>query len=115
MYHVNRIAVILKPKQPYADWANSLPDTGGHLLDLANSDIERTVYLVPSFTYTREAATFVRKICKELFEEELFAWCTDPNLWPKKRDWATFQLWFDVEIDSVVIDLLNEEIEKEEM
>jgi hypothetical protein len=50
----------------------------------------------------------------DIFEFELMGWYTDKDLWPDKRSWNMFQEWFEIEINSEVIDLLDEEIWKDE-
>jgi hypothetical protein len=37
----------------------------------------------------------------------------DEALWPKKRDFATFQQWFDVTGESIVVDLASGPIRHE--
>ncbi len=39
----------------------------------------------------------------------------DEKLQPKNRNFKMFKKWFDVEIHSMVIDLVDEGIEKEEL
>jgi hypothetical protein len=46
--------------------------------------------------------------------QELTAWCTDGTTFPKKRTLATFELWFEVEFHSMVLDMIEDkEIEHE--
>ncbi len=45
---------------------------------------------------------------------ELGGWYQDEEVWPRKRSYALFRRWFDVEIHSIVVDSLDEEIEKED-
>lgn len=113
MQAINRQVAILKPKQPFLDWNLSLPDAGS--LDLKFGDIhkDRTVYLIPEFDSEDESLEFVYLNFIFFFEEELHGWYTDESAWPKMT-LGTFKKWFDVEIHSVAIDLLNEKIEKED-
>ena len=41
----------------------------------------------------------------EVFERELFGWCTDESLWPKRRTFALFKAWFTAEMHSIVEDV----------
>ena len=45
-----------------------------------------------------------------LFGNELEGWNTDESSWPLKRDYKTFNEWFEVECHSVVIYMVGEEI-----
>ncbi len=110
---INRAVAIVKPKQPYLDWANSLPDPAKDLtLEELRSDC--TALLIPEFAYKDEEEAFLKEIYPTVFEMELDAWYRDDTLWPGKRDYDTFRAWFDVEIHSMVIDALEEEIVREE-
>jgi hypothetical protein len=44
---------------------------------------------------------------------ELFGWYTDESIWPEKRTLSVFRKWLDVEIHSMVIDMLDEHIMRE--
>jgi hypothetical protein len=48
---LNRGVVIVRPKQPYLDWAAGLDDSGV----VPNPDDEQTVYLIPSYASEDEA------------------------------------------------------------
>ena len=50
-----------------------------------------------------------------LFKNELEGWYTDENSWPQKRDYKTFNEWFDVECHSVILDLVGDEIVDNEL
>lgn len=115
MQIVNRTAVIIKPKQPFVDWLNSIPG-GSSENTIENISRENTTFLIPEFFGPVESMEYLKKYYNLIFEFEFFGWYTDEELWPQKRDWKMFQQWFDVEINSEVFDLVgDEEIEKEEM
>ena len=114
-YLINRNAVILKAKQPVLDWSNNLPDLDELNLTLDRMREECHVYLIPEHISSDHVRKYLQKNHKYLFEMELWSWCTNPELWPKKRDFNTFKKWFDIEIHSMVIDTLDEVIMKEEM
>ncbi len=50
-----------------------------------------------------------------LFKNELEGWYTDESSWPQKRDYKTFNEWFDVECHSVILDLVGDEIVDNEL
>jgi hypothetical protein len=107
---LNRGVLIVRPKQPYLDWAAGLDDSGL----VPERDGEQAVYLIPSFEDDDEAWEIVEDIYVEVFERELEGWHTDESAWPPNRDFAMFTEWFDIELHSVVEDLADDEIEDDE-
>jgi hypothetical protein len=101
---VNRTAVTVIPRQPYADWANSIDDDGPKY-DRTDPINEYTVYLIDDTGSTPAAQRLVQRHCRYIFEHELAAWCGDEDRWPPRRDWRTFKKWFDIQINSLVVDL----------
>jgi len=112
MYSINRSIAVLKPKQPLLDWLNALPDAEV-LFTLAELRTDCTSLLIPEYETDEKALKFIKKIYLGIFERELDAYCTDPDLWPSKRDYRTFLKWFDIELHSEVFDSVDEEIIKE--
>jgi hypothetical protein len=104
MQRVKRAAMIVKPKQPYLDWANSL---GGDGVQIGDDFMpEHTVYLVEDVTDVQwNVEAIIAPHVAAIFEEELGDWHGEEHDWPVHRDWALFQAWFDVEIHSMVLDL----------
>ena len=107
---LNRGVVIVAPKQPYLDWAAGLDDSGV----VPDIDGERTIYLIPSFESDEQAWEILEEICDEIFDNELWAWHTDPSDWPQDRSFPMFQEWFHVEFHSIVEDLCGYEIVDED-
>ena len=108
---VKRTAITLKPKQPYLDWANQLDD--GPKID-AETDSEASIYLLEDdsdFEFDLEA--LLKPHYKEIFEEELESWHRNKADWPVARDLATFLAWFDVEVHSMVFDLVGRALRTE--
>ena len=67
---LNRAALIVRPKQPYLEWAAHLDDAG-----LApDAKGEQTVYLVPTFDDDEHAKRILKRVFAEVFERELFDW-----------------------------------------
>jgi len=98
---LNRGVLIVRPKQPYLDWATALDDSG----ILPDPSGEQTVYLVPEFEDDDEAQAVLTTVYSEVFERELLGWHTDEAAWPRQRDFKTFKSWFSIELHSVVEDL----------
>lgn len=107
---LNRSAIILIPKQPYADWANSLDDDGPRFV-LTHENDELTVFLGPELDTVEEIEAFVQKNFSFFFEHWLEGWCTKPSMWPKRRTRRIFREWFDVRIHTMVEDTVDEPFE----
>jgi hypothetical protein len=103
---LNRGVVIVRPNQPYLDWAAGLDDSG----IVPNPSDEQTVYLIPSYEDDDEAWEVLEDVYSEIFENELYGWHTDEGAWPKDRDFEMFKQWFKIELHSVVEDLCDYEI-----
>jgi hypothetical protein len=98
---INRCALIVRPAQPYIDWALGLDDSGV----APEPDSEVTIYLVPEFENDSEAEDVLELVYTEVFERELAGWHTDEAAWPVDRSLAAFKRWFKIEMHSVVEDL----------
>ena len=107
---LNRAVLIVRPKQPFLDWATQLDDSG----IVPNADDEQTAYLVPEFEDDDEARRVLEDVFAEVFERELFGWHTDESAWPKNRNLLMFQKWFEIELHSIVEDLCGYEIADDE-
>jgi hypothetical protein len=98
---LNRGVLIVRPRQPYLDWAAGLDDSG----IVPDPNDERTIYLIPGYEDDDQAWAILEEVYAEVFERELDGWHTDEAAWPQNRDFAMFQEWFDIELHSVVEDL----------
>ncbi|MFH1767385.1 MAG: hypothetical protein ABH826_04870 [Patescibacteria group bacterium] len=114
MYVINRGVAIIKPKQPFVDWANQLPDAQWEVLVKDFQD-DCLAVLIPEYDNDEEAKRHINKMYVDIFNDELFGWCTNEKRWPKNRTRKMFWEWFDVEFHSVVIDPTEEPILKEDM
>jgi hypothetical protein len=107
---LNRSAIIVRPNQPFLDWAATLDGS-----DLEpDQEGDQTVYLIPEYEDDFEAAVVLSQIYDIIFEEELFAWHTDESEWPKNRSYSMFREWFNIEFHSIVEDICSYEIEDDE-
>ncbi len=112
MVAINRVVTVIKPRQPYLDWAKHLPDPAEDLtLDELRTDC--TAILIPDFDTPAESEAFIAGLAVDLFEMELGAWDRDPETWPDDRGHEAFREWFDVEIHSIVLDASHEVIMRE--
>ena len=98
---LNRGAVILRPAQPFIDWASQLDDSGLE----PSLEGEKSVYLIPEYEDDVEAMEILSQCYDILFEMELEAWHTDDAAWPRDRTFKMFRDWFVIELHSVVEDL----------
>jgi hypothetical protein len=106
MAMLNRTAIILVPKQRYADWANSLDDDGPRF-EISEANDELTVFLGPDLDTVEEIDAFVSKHFDFFFEHWLSGWSTDPGQWPQRRTRRMFRDWFDVRIHTMVEDVVD--------
>lgn len=113
MNHINRSVVVVKPKQPFLDWTQSLPDPLENLtLEQLHNDCH--AYLFPHWDTPEDREELLAEVVDFLFDLELFGWHRDEREFPPNRTLAMFHEWFDVEFHSVVVDLVEGEIVEEE-
>lgn len=109
MKTINRTAITIIPKQPYIEWANSFDDAETY--DTPHA----TTILIPDKYDEFNYETYLKKIYKIIFEEELESWMTDPDDWPKKREYKIFKKWFDVICSDMTWDYGVGDIEHDEL
>ncbi|UDM15699.1 VacJ [Vogesella sp. XCS3] len=112
MYEVNRSIAILKPRQPFLDWLKSLPGGLDEQLELVQLRGDCNALLIPAADDYDSAEDFVRQHYHSLFSAELADWCDDESFWPELTP-VLFTEWFDVEIHSVLTDLVEQPLERE--
>ncbi len=100
---LNRSVLIVRPKQPYLDWAVGLDDSGL----VPDAEGEQTVYLVPEIEDDDQADRVLERVYGEIFERELYGWHTDEAAWPKNRTLSMFRKWFEIEMHSLVEDICD--------
>ncbi len=110
MYMLNRSVLLVKPKEPYINWANGLEEEGPKL-SLDDPRGELTVYLVDEVEFDSDADKVIEEHYPKIFEHELFSWHLVEEDWPENRDRKTFHEWFDVESHSLILDLCDYAIE----
>ena len=112
MFQINRSVAIIKPKQPFVDWANSVADEK-EPYSASDFSSDCSVVLLPVVDSDEDAEAVLREIFQDVFEIELSSWITDDDMWPENITYKMFQEWFDVEFHSMVFDPLQSDIEKE--
>lgn len=108
MYAVQRAIAIVKPKLPFLEWLENLPDAD---LDISIDQLrtDGTAYLIPEFTELEDALAAIDDLYPRMFEMELFNWCEEQQLWPANRTIKLFWEWFDVDLHSTVVDLVEDD------
>ena len=84
-------------------------------LTIAEVNQHSNVYLVSEEFNEEDSKNKVYKNWEFYFENELFDWYTNEDLWPNNRSLKMFKEWFDVNVHSMLFDLADDDIEKEEM
>ena len=115
MYSVNRSVAIIRPKRPFLNWLNAMPELDFEL-HLSDIRMDCTIVMIPEVHEAEDGIAHIDEIALSLFEMELASWVTDESVWPLQRDLKMFWEWFDVEIhmeviDSVATDIMNSPLE----
>jgi hypothetical protein len=112
MFQINRSVAIIKPKQPFVDWANSVVDEDVQY-SISDFSTDCSVILLPVVDSDEHAEAFIKDIFQDLFELELSSWIVGDEMWPENITYKMFLEWFDVEFHSMVFDSLKDDIEKD--
>ena len=106
---VNRCAAVVTATDEYIEWASRSPEeTTEDELEYLRK--EASVYLISEPEYDIER--WLRKNYEMIFENELWAWCTDQTLWPEDRSLEAFKKYFNVRFCPEVFDSEKEIISK---
>jgi hypothetical protein len=111
MFIINRSVAIIRPKQPFVDWANSIVDEEQYSVSDFGTDC--SVILLPVTDSDEDAAVFMKEIFRDVFEMELSSWVVDDGMWPENITYEMFLQWFEVEYHSMAFDSLRDDLEKE--
>jgi hypothetical protein len=107
MSEINRSLMVVRPQQPFLDWVRSVDEAPE---DLKIEDVQEdcSAYLVPECESFEDRMAVILWCWDVVFEEELFSWFTDKDLWPDDRTPEMFIEWFELEFHSVVNDLVDD-------
>ena len=104
--YINRHAIVIKPLQPFFDWINALyPE------DPINEVDEANIYLVDDGI--DDVEKWLKKKFDKFFTLELEDWHTNKKEWPQKRSYKMFKQWFSVDISTMIYDMENKPVYKE--
>ncbi len=113
MDSINRATVVVKPKQPFIDWLNTVFSDEKYTLEKFRQN--NLTFLIPIFDNPDDTIKYLKKSFHQIFDWELFGWYTDTDAWPENRNWKMFNEWFDIEVNSEVYDLVGTPIEVEKL
>ena len=105
---VNRAIIVVKPREPFLDWANSVDDEI-KTMTIEEMEDDSAVFLIQDFERDEEKEEILQKHYKAIFEAALNGWVIDKSLWPEKRDYSTFKQWFQIVFHSIVFDLQDDD------
>ena|SRR5450631_1084955 len=112
---VYRCAVAIKPKQPFLDWLNKIESPADETLSELQQDCN--LYLVPDYEDEEDMEKAIEKYIKSnysgIFINELAAWYLDETMYPKLT-YATFLEWFEITMHTMIFDMVNEPLDKED-
>lgn len=113
MYEVNRSVAIIRPKAPFLAWLKSLSRDIDQSITLESLTMDCNAMLIPAEDDFAELENFVMQHYRTLFQAELADWCEDEKHWPQPLTPELFSQWFDVQIHSVLTDLVDAPLERE--
>jgi hypothetical protein len=102
---IDRCVAVIKPRQPFVDWINSLvPAKDAVTLQQAAQDC--TAYLMPDLDDMELIRDMLHVLKPAFFAVELEAWDPEADAWPAEPTAEEFDRWFDIEVHSMVYDLV---------
>lgn len=114
MRQVNRAIAVVRPRQPFIDWVNSL-NNPEDTLTLEQAQQGCKALLIPEPERRQGNRRFIELNYAFIFEDELTVWSRDKNVWPRKRTLALFDEWFEVETHNMVFDMGEDLIVSEKL
>lgn len=106
--NLTRTALLVRPRQPFVDWANSL----GSIRLTIDQVQEGEIYLLPDYETVEEMEKWLRKNFDEIFCEQLFNWHMDESAWVKNRTFQLFGQWFQYSLHTMIWDTVPGAIKK---
>ncbi|MCJ7601795.1 MAG: hypothetical protein MUO63_09890 [Desulfobulbaceae bacterium] len=110
MKTINRTVLLITPKQPYIDWANSFDDSGP---TMSSEELRHTAILIPDAYDEYNYENWLKKNNKDIFLMELESWMVVPESYPKMT-YKVFKEWFEVRVADATIDMGKGPVELEE-
>ena len=108
-FHINRNALVLRPRPELIAWANYVfPEDPIRFEDMDQHD-EQDILLIPDFDSVEESLEYIRDNCEGILSVLLEDWCLDKADWPSPLDWALFERFYDYQIETSVTDTVEED------
>jgi hypothetical protein len=102
--YIDRTAIIIKPLQPFLDWATNLYPN--EIEGIA----ETRTYLISEDI--DDVSAWLTKKFNQIFEFELESWHLNKKEWPQKRNYKMFKEWFQVDISTMIYDFETKPVSK---
>ena len=114
MIAINRTVIVEMPGQAFLDWLQRADPTSG---GLSVEDLRRepAACLLPECDNEEEARGHLEEVRGEVLQEQLTGWRRVPSPWPSGRDLDAFDRWFEWSFHSVVVDLCDDPLLREEL
>ena len=103
---VNRSAVLVRPRDPYLQWAKRDDTTGIAETVFQKMRSVPTTYLIPEDEDVEDARDLIRGSWPAVFEAMLEGWVVVPKRWPPNRTLKMFEDWFEIDVSECVHDLV---------
>jgi hypothetical protein len=112
---INRGLIIIRFKQPFVDWVNEAdPHPGGSTrMSIEQVNDDSPAFLIQDYA-SEEFEDWLEECYELLFEQILEEWYVDPSLWPQDRTLKLFKAWCDVEVHSMVVDMVDGPLEDDD-
>jgi hypothetical protein len=106
MRSLKRYAAIIKPKRPFAKWANWAYSISGDVMEYPYKHFQKncSIVLIRKYYPEKEARAYINTILEDIFEMELKKWLVNEPLWPRDRTQKMFWQWFGVEFRYDIFD-----------
>ncbi len=106
---INRAGLIVRPKQPYIDCANSVDDDAPRAI-LQELRTDLSIYLVDTVDFLEDCDLLVDDTWEWIFREQLSGWMREEDQWPEGLTREMFLEWFDCELSTMIWDMLKSRI-----
>lgn len=100
---LNRAVLIVRYKQPFVDWINTVEPNPQQRLKLADANDNNSAYLI-EVEDVEDLPEWLQVNGVALMEAELAGWYSESKVWPKDRSLALFNKWCAVELHTMVFD-----------
>ena len=112
---LNRDLLVVRLKQPFVDWVNEAdPYPSGSRMTMKEVNEDLPVFLVHDYA-SEDFEGWLEQCYQPIFEELLEQWYVDEALWPQELSLELFKAWCEVEIHSMIFDLVDQPLVDDEL